>query len=111
MSASSLFKKDLFGLWLVECMFVSPSNRFCPTLLGMGWGWVGVCVCVCVLFLPLSSYFHPLSLHPSDPYVKVTLKRKNKSMVTEQTKKRKKVNYLFLKLFLQSWCLCLILIL
>ena len=27
----------------------------------------------------------------SDPYVKVTLKRRNKSVVNEQTKKKKKV--------------------
>lgn len=39
--------------------------------------------------------FHALilSFSFSDPYVRVTLKRKNKSVATEQTRKKKKVCY------------------
>ena len=37
----------------------------------------------------------------SDPYVRVTLKRKNKSIATEQTRKKKKVCY-----GITAWSIC-----
>ncbi len=57
-------------------------------LLFMGWA--------CHSFITPTVPVNKIFIFCSDPYVKVTLKRRNKSLVTEQSKKKKKVGVMVL---------------